>query len=340
MLCLALETSCDDTAAAVFNGSTLLAQATASQTIHTDWGGVVPELASRAHQQAIWPTVQQALRQADKSLKDIELVAYTQGPGLLGALLVGQTFAKGVALGLNIPLLGINHMQAHVLANFIEEPHPPFPFLCLTVSGGHTQLVAVHGPLAMQVLGQTKDDAAGEAFDKCAKMLGLPYPGGPLIDNLAATGNPLAFTFPIAQMPGLHYSFSGLKTAVLRFIEPRGTAFIEANLADVCASLQYTIVQTLLAKLARAATETGFMHIALAGGVAANAGLRHGLAKLAETKGWHTYIPQLAYCTDNAAMVGMAAHFAWQAGRQGTLADVAFTTHDQAPAGLAFITSW
>ena len=330
MLLLALETSCDDTGAAVFDGPRLLAQATASQTVHEDWGGVVPELASRAHQQAILPTVQRALRLAGKALADVEAIAYTQGPGLLGALLVGQSFAKGLALGLGVPLVGIDHMKAHVLANFIEEPQPPFPFLCLTVSGGHTQVVVARGPEAMEVIGQTRDDAAGEAFDKCAKMLGLPYPGGPLIDKYAAGGNAEAFAFPIAEMPGLDYSFSGLKTAVRNFAERQGPGFIQQHLADVCASVQATIVKTLLQKLARAAAETGLRHIALAGGVAANKGLRLGLKTLAVQKGWQVYIPELAYCTDNAAMIGMAGYFALQAGRRGTLADRPFVSGEEA----------
>lgn len=330
MLLLALETSCDDTGAALFAGPRLLAQATASQTVHEDWGGVVPELASRAHQQAILPTAQRALRLAGKALTDVQAIAYTQGPGLLGALLVGQSFAKGLALGLGVPLVGIDHMKAHVLANFIDEPQPPFPFLCLTVSGGHTQLVVARGPEAMEVIGQTRDDAAGEAFDKCAKMLGLPYPGGPLIDKHAAAGNPEAFAFPIAEMPGLDYSFSGLKTAVRNFADRQGPAFIQQHLADVCASVQATIVKTLLQKLARAAAETGLRHIALAGGVAANKGLRIGLKTLAVQKGWQVYIPELAYCTDNAAMIGMAGYFALQAGRRGTLADKPFVSGEEA----------
>jgi N6-L-threonylcarbamoyladenine synthase len=337
MLLLAIETSCDDTAAAVFDGAQLLAQTTASQTVHADWGGVVPELASRAHQVAIGPTVRHALTQAGKALQDLELVAYTQGPGLLGALLVGQSYAKGLALALQVPLLGINHMQAHVLANFIEQPAPPFPFLCLTVSGGHTQIVRVNSPTEMQILGQTRDDAAGEAFDKCAKMLGLPYPGGPLIDKLAAQGNLLAYAFPVAEMPGLEYSFSGLKTAVRVFLDKQGPEAVQQHLADICASVQHTIVKTLLAKLKKAATETGISHIALAGGVAANSGLRAGLQAMATERGWQTYIPTLAFCTDNAAMVGMAAHLAWQAGRRGTLADTAFVSNDAAPVGLGFV---
>jgi len=336
MLLLALETSCDDTGAALFDGPRLLAQATAGQTVHEDWGGVVPELASRAHQQSILPTVHLALRRAGKELNEIEAIAYTQGPGLLGALLVGQSFAKGLALALGVPLVGVNHMQAHVLANFIDDPRPPFPFLCLTVSGGHTQIVAVRGPEHMEVLGQTRDDAAGEAFDKCAKMLGLPYPGGPLIDQYAAEGNPEAFPFPVAEMPGLDYSFSGLKTAVRVFIEKQGTEFIQKHRNDVCASLQATIVKTLLGKLKRAADETGIRHIALAGGVAANKGLRRGLKELAVQRGWQTYLPDMAYCTDNAAMIGMAGYFALEAGRRGSLTDNAFVSNEDAPAGLAF----
>ncbi len=318
---LAIESSCDDTGAAVFRGPELLAQLTAGQLEHEAWGGVVPELASRAHQRAIQPLVEQVLLKANVDKSDLTAIAYTRGPGLLGALLVGQSFAKGLALALGVPLIPVNHMEAHVLAHFIEEPHPKFPFLCLTVSGGHSQIVRVDGPLDMQVIGQTLDDAAGEAFDKCAKMLGLPYPGGPLIDKLAQNGNPDAYKFPIADIPGLDYSFSGLKTAVLYFLQKMTQDQIKDNLSDICASLQRTIITTLLKKLDKAAKETGIRQVAIAGGVSANSGLRVALKELAIRNGWQTYIPRLEFCTDNAAMIGMAGYYLLEAGRVGGLAD-------------------
>lgn len=263
------------------------------------------------------PVVERALLDANIAKTDLSAVAFTRGPGLLGSLLVGASFAKALALGLNIPLIDVNHMQAHVLAHFIEDPRPPFPFLCLTVSGGHTQLVRIDGPLGMTVIGQTQDDAVGEAFDKSAKLLGLPYPGGPLIDRYAKAGNPLAFRFPLGEMPGLDYSFSGIKTAILYFLRDNTKTnpdFIQQNLPDICASIQHTLIQMLLTKLKRAVRETGIRHIAIAGGVSANSGLRSALTQLGDEQGWTVYIPRFEYCTDNAAMIAMAAQFKYEAG--------------------------
>ncbi|MGF7214814.1 N6-L-threonylcarbamoyladenine synthase [Spirosoma lacussanchae] len=314
---LAIESSCDETSAAVLSNGHLLSNIIATQLIHEQYGGVVPELASRAHQQHIMPVVERALLDANIAKTDLSAVAFTRGPGLLGSLLVGASFAKALALGLNIPLIDVNHMQAHVLAHFIEEPRPPFPFLCLTVSGGHTQLVRIDGPLSMTVIGQTQDDAVGEAFDKSAKLLGLPYPGGPLIDRYAKAGNPLAFRFPLGEMPGLDYSFSGIKTAILYFLRDNTKTnpdFIQQNLPDICASIQHTLIQMLLTKLKRAVRETGIRHIAIAGGVSANSGLRSALTQLGDEQGWTVYIPRFEYCTDNAAMIAMAAQFKYEAG--------------------------
>ncbi len=289
----------------------------ATQLIHEQYGGVVPELASRAHQQHILPVVERALADANVPKNRLSAIAFTRGPGLLGSLLVGTSFAKAMALGLNIPLIEVNHMQAHVLAHFIESPKPAFPFLCLTVSGGHTQIVRVDGPLDMTIIGQTLDDAVGEAFDKSAKLLGLPYPGGPLIDKWAKDGNPLAFRFPMGEMPNLDFSFSGIKTAILYFLrdnQKTNPDFIAQNLPDICASIQHTLVQMLLTKLKRAARETGIRDVAIAGGVSANSGLRTALAKLGEEQSWNVYIPQFEYCTDNAAMIAMAAQFKYEQG--------------------------
>ena len=317
MIILAIESSCDETSAAVLAGSQLLSNIIATQLIHEQYGGVVPELASRAHQQHILPVVERALLDAKVQKSDLSAIAFTRGPGLLGSLLVGASFAKAFALGLNIPLVEVNHMQAHVLAHFLEDPKPPFPFLCLTVSGGHTQLVRVDGPLDMAVIGQTQDDAVGEAFDKSAKLLGLPYPGGPLIDRYAKDGNPLAFRFPTTDMPGLNYSFSGIKTAIMYFLRSHTSEtpdFVSQNLPDICASIQHTLVQMLLTKLKRAVQETGIRHIAIAGGVSANSGLRTALTQLGEQQGWTVYIPRFEFCTDNAAMIAMAAQFKYDAG--------------------------
>lgn len=315
---LAIESSCDDTSAAVIQQGKIVSNITASQTVHEQYGGVVPELASRAHQQHIVPVVDAALQQAQTTPANLDAVAVTIGPGLMGSLLVGVSFAKAMALALDIPLIGINHMQAHILAHFIDDPKPPFPFLCLTVSGGHTQIVKVNDYLDMEVVGETIDDAAGEAFDKTAKMLGLPYPGGPLIDQLAQKGNPEAFTFtdPKAHRP-FDFSFSGLKTAVLYQLN-RHTAndpqFIANHLPDICASVQHTIVRILLKRLKAAAKYYQISHIAIAGGVSANSELRRAIADLGKRHRWTVYIPQFQYCTDNAAMIAMAAHYHYLAG--------------------------
>ena len=314
---LAIESSCDDTGAAVLAGGQLLSNIVATQKVHEQYGGVVPELASRAHQQHLLPVVTAALREAGISKHELDAVAVTQGPGLLGSLLVGGMFAKTLALALGKPLIAVNHMRAHILAHFLAEPKPRFPFLCLTVSGGHTQLVVVRSALEMAVIGQTIDDAAGEAFDKTSKLLGLPYPGGPHLDKLAREGNPRRFAFPIGTMPGYDFSFSGLKTSVLYFLRKETAAnpnFIAENLPDLCASIQYTIVATLLRQLRRAAHDTGLTQVALAGGVAANSGLRTALQQEATEQGWEVFIPDFAFCTDNAAMVAITAHFQLEAG--------------------------
>ena len=319
MYILAIESSCDDTSAAVISEQGVLSNRVATQEVHALYGGVVPELASRAHQQYVVPVVHQALIDAGISKEQLSAVAYTVGPGLMGALLVGSSFAKGLALGLNIPLIPVNHMKAHILAHFIEEPKPKFPFLCLTVSGGHTQIVLVESPLTMKVLGQTLDDAAGEAFDKTAKLLGLPYPGGPLIDKYAASGNPKAFAFPVVDMPGLNFSFSGVKTAFMYFFKSQTPEFLQENRNDICASVQYTLIEILMLKLRKAAAETGISEIAIAGGVSANSGLRAALTAHSEKFGWNVYVPRFEYCTDNAAMIAQAALFMYQNQQFGTL---------------------
>ncbi|MCS6973884.1 MAG: tRNA (adenosine(37)-N6)-threonylcarbamoyltransferase complex transferase subunit TsaD [Cyclobacteriaceae bacterium] len=316
-LILAIESSCDETSASVIRNGKVLNNIIASQEVHQKYGGVVPELASRAHQRSIWHTVDEAVRTAGIKLDELHAVAFTRGPGLMGSLLVGASFAKGLALALDIPLIGINHMEAHVLSNFIEEPVPSFPFLCLTVSGGHTQLIKVSDYLEMEILGETQDDAVGEAFDKAAKLLGLPYPGGPLIDRYAQSGNPHRFNFPKTEMPGLHFSFSGIKTAFLYFIRENilhNPDFVKENLPDICASLQYHLVNMLTSRLQEAAQQTGIKEIALAGGVAANSGLRQALHKLAGQHQWKVYLPAMQYCTDNAAMIAMAAHYKYLKG--------------------------
>lgn len=313
---LSIESSCDDTAAAVIRDGRVLSNIIANQSVHEQYGGVVPEVASRAHQANIIPVVDAALRKAGVTLQELDGIAFTRGPGLLGTLIVGTSFAKALSLSLGIPLVDVHHMQAHVLAHFAEPPHPPFPFLCLTVSGGHTQIVRVDGFHDMQVLGETLDDAAGEAFDKTGKMLGLGYPAGPHIDKLAARGNPV-FAFPEASTPGLNFSFSGLKTAVRYFLRDKtagNPAFVDENLADICASVQHAIVSILLKKLRKAARQTGIRHVAIAGGVSANSGLRTGLAALGATEGWTTYIPAFEYCTDNAGMIGIAGYYRFLAG--------------------------
>ncbi|MCD0488112.1 tRNA (adenosine(37)-N6)-threonylcarbamoyltransferase complex transferase subunit TsaD [Pedobacter sp. MC2016-14] len=309
---LAIESSCDETSVAVCNNGKITANVIANQTIHQNYGGVIPELASRVHQQNIIPVVQQALIDANVSKKDINAVAFTRGPGLLGALLVGVSFAKSFALALDLPLIAVNHMHAHILAHFIEDPKPTFPFLCLTVSGGHTQIVIVRDFDQMEIIGETMDDAAGEAFDKTAKILNLPYPGGPLIDKHAKNGNPLAYTFPVPQIKNFDYSFSGFKTAILYFIRDKvkeNPNFIEENLDDICASVQHSIVNILLIKLKKAALEYGIKDIAIAGGVSANSGLRATLQEEAKKLGWNVFIPAFEYCTDNAAMIAIAGHY-------------------------------
>ena len=309
---LAIESSCDETSAAVIINGRVHSNIVATQVIHEKYGGVVPELASRAHQQHIVPVVMRALEEAKVTKKELQAVAFTRGPGLLGALLVGTSFAKALALGLNVPLIEVNHMKAHVLAHFIDDPKPDLPMLCLTVSGGHTQIVSVKSPYEMEVIGETQDDAVGEAFDKTAKLLGLSYPGGPMIDKLAKIGNPQAFEFPVSDMKGYNYSFSGIKTAVLYFLRKQlkeDEQFIEKNRADICASIQYTLVKMLLQKLRRASRELGIKEIAIAGGVSANSGLRETLKEMGEKEGWTIHIPDFQYCTDNAGMIAMAAHF-------------------------------
>jgi N6-L-threonylcarbamoyladenine synthase len=321
---LAIESSCDETSAAVIRDGEILSNYIANQTVHEQYGGVVPELASRAHMQNIVPVVHAALQKAsmqageyvneasvNNMLQSVNAVAFTQAPGLIGSLLVGAQFAKSLALALNVPLIGVHHMQAHVLANLIEDPQPEFPFLCLTVSGGHTQIVLCESPLSLKVIGETMDDAAGEAFDKSAKLLGLRYPGGPLIDKYAKTGNPNRFKFPEPQIPGLNFSFSGLKTAILYFLQENTAAnpkFVEENLADICASIQHRIVSILLNKVKAAARTTGIDQLCIAGGVSANSGLRQAFNDLGEKNNWKTFIPAFQYCTDNAAMIAMTAY--------------------------------
>lgn len=315
---LAIESSCDDTSAAIVRDGQVLCNLIATQQVHEQYGGVVPEMASRAHMNNIVPVVDVALQKAGLAKEDITAVAFTQAPGLIGSLMVGACFAKAFAQARHLPLIAVHHMQAHVLAHFIEDPKPAFPFLCLTVSGGHTQLVLCKSPLEMEVIGQTMDDAAGEAFDKTAKMLGLPYPGGPLIDKYAKEGDPTRFKFPVTSMPGLDFSFSGIKTAVLTFLQKEkanNPQFVDQNLPDICASVQQTIIAMLMNKLKRAATETGVRNIGIAGGVSANSGLRKALEALGVEQGWQTFIPKFEYCTDNAAMIGITAWYKYQVGQ-------------------------
>ena len=308
---LAIESSCDDTSAAICKDGKILANITTSQAIHIEWGGVVPELASREHLKNILFVVDAAIKHAKIHKKEIDVIAFTQGPGLIGALMVGVSFAKAMALVLDIPLISVNHMQAHVMANFIDA-EPAFPHLCLTVSGGHTQIVLVESPNKMRVIGETIDDAAGEAFDKTAKILGLPYPGGPLVDKHAQQGNPLRFKFPEGKVEGLNFSFSGLKTAVLYFVRDHIVEepdFVVNNIDDICASIQHTIIAVLMKKITKAAELHGITTITLAGGVSANSGLRSALQKLGETKGWNVHIPAFQYCTDNAGMIAIAGYY-------------------------------
>ena len=339
---LAIESSCDETSCAISRDGIILSNVIAGQAVHEKYGGVVPELASRAHMQNIVPVVDTALKQAGCTMGELSAIAFTQSPGLIGSLLVGSQFAKSLALALDLPLLEVHHMQAHVLANLIPgrvnaavgpasglpsgpasapaadaTSLPAFPFLCLTVSGGHTQIVLCHAPLRMEVIGETMDDAAGEAFDKSAKLLGLPYPGGPLIDKYAATGDANRFPFPEPQIPGFNFSFSGLKTAILYFLQQHTAAdpaFIGANLPDICASIQGRIVSILLNKLRRAARETGITDLCIAGGVSANSGLRSAFTGMGRTEGWNTFIPPFEYCTDNAAMIAITGHYKYLAG--------------------------
>jgi len=307
---LAIESSCDETSASVITNGKIVSNIIATQDIHAEYGGVVPELASRAHQKNIVPVVESALKKANIEKRDLNAIAVTQGPGLLGALLVGVSFAKNLAAGLEIPVIGVNHMQAHILAHFIDEPKPNFPFLCLTVSGGHTQIVLVKDYLEMEIIGQTIDDAVGEAFDKSAKLIGLTYPGGPLIDKNAKHGDPLKYKLPIVQVDHYNYSFSGIKTAILYFLKKevkQNPNFITEHMNDICASIQYTLVEILITKLKKAAFDLKIDHIAIAGGVSANSGLRQRLVELSKIHNWKLFIPDFEYCTDNAAMIAMAA---------------------------------
>ena len=340
---LAIESSCDETSAAICLDGKILSNIIAGQKIHEQYGGVVPELASRAHIQNIIPVVDQAIKLANENLKSdpdnyrdlnlesIDAIAFTQSPGLIGSLLIGSQFAKSLALSLNKPLIAVHHMQAHVLANLIDDPKPSFPFLCLTVSGGHTQIVLCESPTKMKVIGETIDDAAGEAFDKTAKLLGLPYPGGPLIDKYAKDGNANRFQFPEPQIPGLDFSFSGLKTSILYFLQNAGKShvykeeflaaekekeeFIKKNLADLCASVQQRIVSILLNKLKKASIDTGIKDICIAGGVSANSGLRKAFEETGKRNNWNTFIPDFQYCTDNAGMIAITAYYKFLEGQ-------------------------
>lgn len=309
---LAIESSCDETSASIIKNGNVLCNIISTQPIHSQYGGVVPELASRAHEKNIIPVVNEAFEKSGINKKSINAVAFTQGPGLLGSLLVGSCFAKSFSLALGVPLIGVNHMEAHIFAHFIEKPIPEFPFLCLTVSGGHTQIILVEGFDKLTVLGQTIDDAVGEAFDKTSKLLGLPYPGGPILDKLASEGNPEKYKFPMPEIQGLDFSFSGVKTSILYFLQ-KGKAenprFVEENLNDICASVQYTLVEILLKKLKKASKEYKIKTIAIAGGVAANSGLRKRLEYEKQKSGWNIFIPRFEYCTDNAAMIAITAHF-------------------------------
>ncbi|MCH2021707.1 MAG: tRNA (adenosine(37)-N6)-threonylcarbamoyltransferase complex transferase subunit TsaD [Saprospiraceae bacterium] len=308
---LAIESSCDDTSAAILEDGKILSNCIASQTIHKEYGGVVPEVASRAHQANIVPVVEMALRKANIDKKELSAIAFTRGPGLMGSLLVGVSFAKALALSFDIPMVEVNHIQAHILAHFIDDPHPPFPFLCLTVSGGHTQIVLVNNYLEMKIIGTTIDDAAGEAFDKTGKLLGLDYPAGPIIDKLAKRGNAI-FEFTEPSIPNLDFSFSGLKTNILRFLQKniqQNPQFIKENLSDICASVQERIVSILMNKITKASQQTGINNIAIAGGVSANSGLRMALKEKGDTIGWQVFIPKFEYCTDNAAMIAMTAYY-------------------------------
>ncbi len=340
---LAIESSCDETSAAVCTDGRILSNFIANQKVHERYGGVVPELASRAHIQNIVPVVQAALQTANCELSTVDAIAFTQSPGLIGSLLVGSEFAKSLSLSLNKPLIAVHHMQAHVLANLIADPKPRFPFLCLTVSGGHTQIVRCESPSQLTVIGETIDDAAGEAFDKSAKLLGLPYPGGPLIDKYAQQGYPKRFRFPEPQIPGLNFSFSGLKTSILYFLQNAGRSnqfkeeftateeekkkFIEENIADICASIQDRIISILLNKLKKAAVQTDIKDLCLAGGVSANSGLRKAFTQMGEQNGWNTFIPAFEYCTDNAAMIAITGYYKYL---EGDFADLSVSASARA----------
>lgn len=331
---LGIESSCDDTSAAVLKNETILSNLIAGQEVHKVYGGVVPELASRAHLQNILPVIDAALKKADVKLEDLDAIAFTKGPGLMGSLVVGTSFAKSLSLALDIPLIDVNHMHGHILAHFIDDEgkdKPKFPFICLTVSGGHTQLVLVKDYLDMEILGSTKDDAAGEAFDKAAKMLGFPYPGGPLIDKHAKLGDPNRFSFTKPKVDGFNFSFSGLKTAILYFLQKEvknDPEFIEKNRDDLCASIQKTIIDILMKQLKRVAKEYGVKEIAIAGGVSANSGLRLALEETGKSLGWSTYIPKFDYCTDNAAMIAIAGKYMFE---QGVFADQRVVAQPRVP---------
>ncbi len=324
---LGIESSCDDTSAAVIRGRVMLSNVIASQQVHKDYGGVVPELASRAHELNIVPVVSEALSKAGVKASDLSAVAFTRGPGLLGSLLVGTSFAKAFSLALDVPLVEVNHLQGHVLASFIQEEgapvrEPSFPYLCLLVSGGNSQIVRVNGPLSFDILGQTIDDAVGEAFDKCSKMLGLGYPGGPVIDKLASQGDPSRFTFAKPHIPGLDYSFSGVKTSLLYFVRDalkEDPSFLENNKEDLCASFQKTLIDILMDKLVKAAKQTGIRQIAIGGGVSANSGLRARILSEGARRGWQTWLPPLRFTTDNAAMIAVAGYFHFLAGERAPL---------------------
>lgn len=332
LLILGIESSCDDTSAAVLRGNTLLSNVIASQAVHKEYGGVVPELASRAHEQNILPVVSEAIKRAGISANDLDAIAFTRGPGLLGSLLVGVNYAKGLAMSLGIPMVEVNHLHAHVMAHFIEEKgeehqSPEYPFLCLLVSGGNSQIILCHSPYKMEIVGQTIDDAAGEAFDKCAKVMGLGYPGGPIVNRLANEGNPHAFKFAKPNVPGYDYSFSGLKTSFLYTLRDEiklNPNFVEENKEDLCASLQYTVIEILMKKLRLAAKELKIKHVAVAGGVSANTGLREAFVDHACRYGWSIYIPKFAYTTDNAAMVAMSGHYNYLEGKQNEMDTVPY----------------
>lgn len=324
---LAIESSCDDTSAAVMIDRKVRSNVVADQRVHEKYGGVVPELASRAHQANIVPVVGAALREANIGIKDVDAIAYTQGPGLMGSLLVGGSFAKSLALAENIPLVPVHHMQAHVMAHYIDDEDmrtPEGPFLCLTVSGGHTQIIKVNGPLDFELLGETIDDAAGEAFDKAAKILELPYPGGPLIDQYAREGDPDFMTFSKPNIGGLDFSFSGLKTSILytlRDAEKKEPGFRRNHMNDICASIQKSIVDILMDKLNTAVQQTGIRKVAIAGGVSANSGLRDALKTASEQEGWTVHVPSFQYCTDNAGMIAIVGHYAYEQGKFGKLSE-------------------